>query len=76
MHQPLVMQFRARKKHEWMEQKMCSKESAYFMEALEEINHYIKEKHAWRHLFEEINNNYIEEEITCIQTLILLSYNI
>ena len=49
----------------------------YSVEALEKIkNHYIKEEHAWRHLFAEINNNYIEEEITCIRTLIPLSYKI
>ena len=47
MHHSSVMPFRARKKHGWMAQKMCSKESAYSREALEEIkNHYIKEEDA------------------------------
>ena len=59
-----------------MPQKMCSKESAYSREALEEIkNHYINKEDAWRHFFAEINNNYIEEEITwihaqCPQTIL------
>ena len=77
MHHPLVMPFTARKKHGWMGQKICSKESAYSMEVLEEIkNHYIKEEDAWRHLFAEIKNNYIEEEVTWIRTLIPFSYKI
>ena len=47
MHHPSVMLFRTRKKHGWMPQKMCSKESAYSREALEEIkNHYINKEDA------------------------------
>ena len=70
MHHPSVMPFRARKKHGWMAQKMCFAESAYSRETLEKIkNHYIKDKDAWRHIFAEINNNYIEEEITWVGTL-------
>ena len=54
-----------------MAQKMCFAESAYSRETLEKIkNHYIKDKDAWRHIFAEINNNYIEEEITWVGTLI------
>ena len=42
-------------------------------EALEEIeNHCIKVKEAWRYFFAEINNNYLEEEITWIRTIIPL----
>ena len=53
-----------------MAQKMCFAESAYSRETLEKIkNHYIKDKDAWRHIFAEINNNYIEEEITWVGTL-------
>ena len=49
---------------------MCSKESAYSSETLEEIkNRYIKEEDTWRQFFAEMNNNYIEEEITLIRTL-------
>ena len=49
---------------------MCSKESAYSSETLEEIkNRYIKEEDTWRQIFAEMNNNYIEEEITLIRTL-------
>ena len=48
---------------------MCSKESAYSSETLEEIkNRYIKEEDTWRQFFAEMNN-YIEEEITLIRTL-------
>ena len=44
---------------------------------LEEVrNHCIKEEDAWWHFFVEINNDYIEEEITWIRTLILLSYKV
>ena len=53
-----------------MAQKMCSKDNAYLREGLEEIkNCYIKEEDAWNHFFVEINNDYIEEEITRIRTL-------
>ena len=46
-----------------MAQKMCSKESVYSGETLEEIkSHDIKEEDAWRHFFAEVNN-YIEEKI-------------
>ena len=49
---------------------MCSKESAYSSETLEEIkNRYIKEEDTWRQFFADMNNNYIEEEITLIRTL-------
>ena len=49
---------------------MCSKESAYSSETLEEIkNRYIKEEDTWRQFFAEMNNNYIEEELTLIRTL-------
>ena len=49
---------------------MCSKESAYSSETLEEIkNRYIKEEDTWRQFFAEMNDNYIEEEITLIRTL-------
>ena len=42
-----------------------SKESAYLREVLEEIkNQNIKDEDAWRHVLAEINNDYIEEEIT------------
>ena len=59
-----------------MAQKMCSEESTYSTETFEEIkNHYINEKGAWRHFFAEIYI-YIEEEITWIETLILLSCNL
>ena len=62
IHHPSVTPFmplRARKKDKWMAQKMCSKESAYSREMLEEIkNHYIKEENAWKHFFAEINNNH------------------
>ena len=45
-------------------------ESAYSSETLEKIkNHYTKEEDTYRHFFEEINNSYIEEEITWIGTL-------
>ena len=40
MNHPSVMPFRARKKHGWMAQKMCSKESANSMEALEKIKNH------------------------------------
>ena len=64
------MLFRARSKHRWMAQRMCSKESTHSRETLEEINnYYIKEEDTWRHSFAEINNNYIEKEITWIGTL-------
>ena len=47
MHHSSVVPIRERKRHGWMAQKMCSKESAYLREALEEIkNHYIKEENA------------------------------
>ena len=59
MHHPSAMPFRARKKHGWMTQKMCFKESTYLRETLDEIkNHYIKEEEAWRYFFAE-RNNYI-----------------
>ena len=77
MYHPSVMPFRARKKHRWMAQKVCSKDSAYLREALEEIkNHYIKEEGASRYFFAKINSNYILKEITWIQTLIPLRYKI
>ena len=60
-----------------MTRQMGSKESAYSREVLEETkNHYIKKEDALRHFFAEINNNYIEEKITWIRTLIPLSYKI
>ena len=69
MHHSSVMPFRATKKHTggWH---MCFKESAYSRDTLEKMkNHDIKEEDAWRHFFAEINNNYIEQEITWIGTL-------
>ena len=49
---------------------MYSNESTYSNETLEEIkNRYIKEEDTWRQFFAEMNNNYIEEEITLIRTL-------
>ena len=33
------------------------------------MNHYIKEEDTWRHFLAEINNKYIEKEITWIGTL-------
>ena len=49
---------------------MYSKESTYSNETLEEIkNRYIKEEDTWRQFFAEMNDNYIEEEITLIRTL-------
>ena len=76
MNHPSVMPFRARKKHGWMAQKMCFKESAYSMEVLEEIkNPYIKEEDVWGHFFAE-KNSYIEDEISWIRTLIPSSYKI
>ena len=51
-----------------MAQKVRSKKSDYLVEIK---NHYkvVKEEEAWRHLFVERNNDYIEEEITWVQTL-------
>ena len=70
MLHPSVTPLRERKKHGWMAQKMCSKDNAYLREGLEEIkNCHIKEEDAWNHFFVEINNDYIEEEITRIRTL-------
>ena len=69
MYPPSIMSVRARKKRGLMAQKICSRESAYSRETLEEIkNHYIKEEDASRQFFAEINN-YVEEEITWIRTL-------
>ena len=61
------MRLRVRKKHGRMAQKMCSKETAIPRRRLR--NRYIKEEDAWRHFFAEIDNNYIEEEITYIWTM-------
>ena len=68
MHRLLVMTLTARKKHGWLAQKVRSKKSDYLVEIK---NRYkvVKEEEAWRHLFVERNNDYIEEEITWVQTL-------
>ena len=64
------MPLKARRKHGRKAQKMCSKERPYLREALEEVkNFHIKEQAAWKLFFAEINNNYIQEETTWIQTL-------
>ena len=71
MHQISVMPFRARKKYGVLVDVFCGERHS--REALEEIeNHCIKEKEAWRYFFAEINNNYLEEEITWIRTIIPL----
>ena len=58
MHHSSVMTFRATKKDGWIEQKICSKESPYSREALEEIkNYYIKEEDGWSHFFAKVNNS-------------------
>ena len=49
---------------------MCSKETAYSSETLEETkNCYMKEEDTWRQFSAEMNNNYIEEEIILIRAL-------
>ena len=70
MHHLSAMPLRVRTKYGRMAQKMCSKERA-IRGILERRlrNRYIKEEDAWRHFFAEINNNYIEEEITWAGTL-------
>ena len=63
MYHPSVMPFRARKKHRWMAQKVCSKDSAYLRETLEEIkNHYIKEEGASTYSNEKVMKNVFESQ--------------
>ena len=60
MHHPLSYAIQSEIEAQVNSTKMCSKESTYSREALDEVkNHYINEEDAWRHFFVKINNNYI-----------------